>query len=1589
MMGNLKHIIILAFLSLGFLSSQDCYGQLVITNQGGTAQDIVDAMVGFGLDVSNATISCPSDSYGTFTNGETTCANIPSGVLLSTGNLNNIGLPAGTQDFSPNFSEQMDGNGPFGTSCNDPELLSLEPLAQYDCCILEFDVVPTCNTLLIRFVFGSEEYPEYVNSSFNDAFGFFVSGTNPVGANYNNTNVATLPDNVTIVSVDNVSPFTNPAFYINNAGCTNIALDGLTTVLTREIEVIPCESYHFKLAIADAGDPIYDSGVFIDFLECVNAIEPILSSTPSGCLGNDGTATVDLSGGFPPYTIEWNTIPVQNGPTATGLAPGTYEVTVDDAGACTSPITQTVVVSSSVNNVTPTFTQEGPFCEGVVISDLPQSSNEGITGSWSPAIDNTQTTTYTFTPDAGQCADVVTMDITIDPSQVPTFTQQGPYCEGDAIPNISTSSNEGVTGSWSPAIDNTQTTTYTFTPDVGQCSNTQTMDIAIDPLVTPTFTQQGPYCEGDVITNISTTSNEGISGSWSPAIDNSQTTNYTFTPDLGQCSNTQTMEITIDPLVTPTFTQQGPYCEGDAIPNLNTTSNEGITGSWSPAIDNTQTVTYTFAPDVGQCSNTQTMEIAIDPLVTPTFSQQGPYCEGDVISNLSTSSNEGVTGSWSPAIDNTQTTTYTFTPDVGQCSNTQTMEITVDPLLTPSFTQQGPYCEGDAVPNISTTSNEGIIGSWSPAIDNSQTTTYTFTPDLGQCSNTQTMEITIDPLVTPSFDQVGPYCEGSNPPALTTNSLEGIDGVWGPPGINTTIIGPSTFAFVPNTGQCATNQTMEIIITALQNPSFNQIGPYCEGSVISDLNTISIEGVTGNWSPSIDNTQTTTYTFTPDAGQCSDIQTMEIVIDLLETPTFVQQPPICVGDNFSLSNVSNEGITGSWSPTIDNTQTTPYTFIPDAGQCSNEQTMEVSVGPPETPTFAIMGPYCQTGNIDDLPLTSLEGFTGTWNPNTVDNTSTGVFTSTFTPDVGLCATLASIDITITDAPSITAAALDSTLCEGESAVLFAMDITGGQLVETFTMDVTAPFNYTTSNTNAVGSYYVIVSGTIMAMSGEERDANYQFIFNNNPVNPPVPGTFWQWNGSSVASQSTVPFVYNPAHIYNYFFSGGAPQTFTFSDSGPYIDNSGSLVFEIYYMGDLLWSTGATEIGDTIVPPSGNNTYTVSIDFGNGCVASDEVDVLVNSLDSPTFEPIPPICVGGDIILPIISNEGYTGTWSPAIDNTQTTEYTFTPDAGQCASEQFVSVEVGPPSTPTFDVIPPICSGIDVSLPSESLEGFTGTWSPVINNLETTTYTFTPDANQCALVTDLTIEVLENPIISTGDPLIACIGDIVTLLGSGAGSGGTYSWDNGVVDGVPFTVSETLLYTVTGTDENGCIGTASIMVTGLPVPIAGISASPESGGVPLEVIFTNTSQNATNYQWDFGNDEFNTVNNQSAQNSTYLDFGSYTVWLIADNGVCDDSISIVISTTVEPQIFVPNVFTPNSDGSNETFMISTENMQSIELLIVNRWGNLMATIDDLNGGWDGITPGGRDAKEGVYFYRYSATGLDGSEWVGHGFFSLVR
>jgi gliding motility-associated-like protein len=112
-------------------------------------------------------------------------------------------------------------------------------------------------------------------------------------------------------------------------------------------------------------------------------------------------------------------------------------------------------------------------------------------------------------------------------------------------------------------------------------------------------------------------------------------------------------------------------------------------------------------------------------------------------------------------------------------------------------------------------------------------------------------------------------------------------------------------------------------------------------------------------------------------------------------------------------------------------------------------------------------------------------------------------------------------------------------------------------------------------------------------------------------------------------------------------------------------------------------------------------------------------------------------------------------------------------------------------------------------------------------------------------------------------------------------------------------------------------------------------------------------------------------------------------MVASNGYCTDTVSKIVKALLPPEIFVPNVFSPNDDQSNDVFFVTSQNLASLELLIFNRWGNLMATISDPLGSWDGKTNGGNDATAGVYFYKYVATGQAGEEITGQGFITLIR
>jgi len=219
------------------------------------------------------------------------------------------------------------------------------------------------------------------------------------------------------------------------------------------------------------------------------------------------------------------------------------------------------------------------------------------------------------------------------------------------------------------------------------------------------------------------------------------------------------------------------------------------------------------------------------------------------------------------------------------------------------------------------------------SVNPTETTTYQFFSiiDENGCSPTsftQQITVNVDPIENPIFTQVSPICSGGMI-TLPTTSINGITGTWSPSINNTTT---TTYTFTPNpvAHPCAATAMMTVVVNPNQIPIFTQIPPVCFGGMIT-LPTISINGISGTWSPAFNNTITTTYTFTPNpvAHPCAAIAMMTIIIIPQETPAFTQISPICAGGSFTLPIISNNGISGTWSPVINNTVTTTYTFTPN------------------------------------------------------------------------------------------------------------------------------------------------------------------------------------------------------------------------------------------------------------------------------------------------------------------------------------------------------------------------------------------------------------------------------------------------------------------------------------------------------------------------------------------------------------------------------------------------------------------------------------------------------------------------------------
>ncbi len=241
--------LLLLFTTIFFLHTGKA--QLTITDSLSNLQ-IANLLEGIGVTITNLTVNCPSTAIGQF-NG-TSEMSITNGIVLSTGSVDLIASPNNSSSTSHNYSNPGDS------------LLDsiAAPVITYDACLVEFDCLPTGDTLEFNFSFGSEEYMEYVSSTpggINDVFGVFLSGPGINGEE----NIATLPNGIP-VSIFNVNANSNSTYYYNNEAPAGnfIQYDGFTTNLRGFAVVNPNLSYHVKVGIADGGDGIFDSGVFIE-----------------------------------------------------------------------------------------------------------------------------------------------------------------------------------------------------------------------------------------------------------------------------------------------------------------------------------------------------------------------------------------------------------------------------------------------------------------------------------------------------------------------------------------------------------------------------------------------------------------------------------------------------------------------------------------------------------------------------------------------------------------------------------------------------------------------------------------------------------------------------------------------------------------------------------------------------------------------------------------------------------------------------------------------------------------------------------------------------------------------------------------------------------------------------------------------------------------------------------------------------------------------------------------------------------------------------------------------------------------------------
>ncbi len=694
-----------------------------------TEEQIVDFISTPQTSVEITNITCPEPAYGLFQTTDNSELGLERGLLLTTGSLNWAVGP----NNDPGGGNFNDNNGAPG----DPDLDILSPnQLSNDACVIELDVFAATDELTFEYVFGSEEYPEFVNQ-FNDIFAFLISGPGIVGnpALNNQLNIAVLPDgNETPVEINSVNNQINWEYYRDNANGITTQYDGLTSdylgikkSLTARAQVQPCSTYHLKLAIADRGDFAYDSGVFIselrggtpnldivfnsgiDYLieDCTNSPDEIVVSLNSP---QDEIVTYNVVlGGTAQLGLDY----LLNLPSSITFLPGETEITF--------PISViSDLETEPIETITILLTND--FGCGVVnLSELVIELHDELVVE----IEAGQDTAFA-------CQDST---ITLMVDGAATYFWTPPAIFED--PN---SPNPAVTPQFSRWV--------TVEGNVGPCVDIDSIYIeVIDPVIEIEALDPTAICEGESV-QLQVTDNVNNTGlTWTPeeGLDDPNGANVVASPlssteyiasvNLQGCFAYDTINIDVSPFTFPEMANDTTICENYSVQlaYLDDTTGVTTTYSWTPTIgvDNPTSATPIATPDNTTtyqliatsaneaCRDTADVTVTVLPAdLAIQLPDTVEICLGESVEINGVTSIGTADGLvWSPddgtlsdttgltvIAQPTISTTYLGTLVVGACTVYDSVFVRVDSLPVQDIMadpEKEFYCEGDIVTLVS------------------------------------------------------------------------------------------------------------------------------------------------------------------------------------------------------------------------------------------------------------------------------------------------------------------------------------------------------------------------------------------------------------------------------------------------------------------------------------------------------------------------------------------------------------------------------------------------------------------------------------------------------------------------------------------------------------------------------------------------------------------------------------------------------------------------------------------------------------------------------------------------------------------------